>query len=68
VVFSILIAAPLAWYLMNKWLEDFEYKTDITWEIFAVAGAMSVMIALITISYQAIHAALANPVKNLRSE
>jgi putative ABC transport system permease protein len=68
VLISIVIASPLAWYLMKKWLEDFEYKTDITWDVFALAGLTSVFIAVVTISYQSISAALSNPVRNLRSE
>jgi putative ABC transport system permease protein len=68
VLISMLIAAPLAWYMMQKWLEDFSYRTAITWDIFVLAGVMSVMIALLTISYQSIRAALVKPVNNLRSE
>ncbi|HEY9005790.1 MAG TPA: ABC transporter permease [Ohtaekwangia sp.] len=68
VLISMLIAAPLAWYMMQKWLEDFSYRTEITWDIFVLAGAMSILIALLTISYQSIRAALVKPVNNLRSE
>ena len=68
VVISFTIAAPLSWYLMTKWLEDYKYKTPITWDVFLVAGALAVVIALITISYQSVSAALANPAKRLRSE
>ncbi|HWA35642.1 MAG TPA: FtsX-like permease family protein, partial [Cyclobacteriaceae bacterium] len=68
VLVSFLIAAPVAWYGMTKWLEDYKYKIEITWEIFMVAGIISVLIALFTISYQSISAALANPANRLRSE
>jgi putative ABC transport system permease protein len=53
---------------MQKWLQDYKYKTDIGWEVFAAAGIISVVIALLTVSYQSIRAALANPATNLRSE
>jgi putative ABC transport system permease protein len=68
VILSIIIATPVAWWLMNKWLLDFAYHIQITWKAFAVAGCISVLIALLTVSFQAIKAALANPVKSLRSE
>jgi len=68
IVLAILIASPIAWYAMNKWLQDFVYRATIQWWIFAVAGMAAILIALITISYQSIKAALANPVKSLRSE
>ena len=65
---AFLIAAPLSWWAMNKWLQDYSYKTDISWCVFAAAGLLTVVIALGTISFQAIKAALANPVKSLRTE
>jgi putative ABC transport system permease protein len=68
VVISIVIATPLTWYLMNKWLQDFAYKISIQWWMFVAAGAMSVLIALVTVSTQAIKAAVTNPVKSLKSE
>ena len=68
VLISILIASPLAWYFMHKWLQDFAYKITIGWWVFALAGTMAIVIAFITISFQAVKAALANPVKSLRSE
>jgi putative ABC transport system permease protein len=68
VTISFVIAAPLAWYMMRKWLEDYTYKTDITWDVFILAGVISVVIALITVSYQSLRAALANPANSLRSE
>jgi len=68
VIISFFIAAPIAWYFMHKWLADFAYRTDISWWIFATAGILAVLIAVITISFQAIKAAIANPVKALRAE
>jgi putative ABC transport system permease protein len=68
VFISILIASPVAWWAMNKWLQDFAYKTDISWWVFVLAGVAALIIALITVSFQAIKAAIANPVKSLRSE
>jgi len=68
VLISFVIAFPLAWYYMNKWLEDFAYRIDISWVVFAGAGLIALLIALLTISFQAIRAAVANPVKSLRSE
>ena len=63
-----IIAWPLAWYGMHQWLQDFAYRTPISWWIFALAGALAIMIALVTISFQAIKAAVSNPVKSLRNE
>ena len=68
VLLALLIASPIAWYFMQEWLQDFAYRIDISWWIFALAGFLALLIAFITISYQAIKAALANPVKNLRTE
>ena len=68
VLLAIVIASPLAWWAMNKWLEDFAYKTSIEWWVFVVAGLFAVFIALSTVSFQSIKAALVNPVKSLRSE
>jgi putative ABC transport system permease protein len=68
VVLAILIAFPLAWYVMNQWLADFAYKTNIEWWIFAISGLLAISIALITVSFKAIKAAIVNPVKSLRSE
>jgi len=65
---AFLIATPLAWYFMNKWLQDYVYRINISWWVFALAGILALLIALITISFQAIKAAIANPVKSLRSE
>jgi ABC-type antimicrobial peptide transport system permease subunit len=65
---ALLIASPIAWYSMDKWLEDFAYKTPISWWMFVVAGFTAICITLFTISFQAVKAALANPVNSLRSE
>jgi len=68
VTLSIIISTPMAWYAMNKWLQGFIYRVDVHWWIFLLAGVIALIIAFITISFQAIKAALANPVKSLRSE
>lgn len=68
VVLAILIASPVAWYFMHKWLQDFAYRIPISWWIYAVAGAGAIGIALVTVSYQAFRAATANPVDSLRTE
>ena len=65
---AFLIAAPLAWYFMNKWLQDYAYRINISWWLFIAGGAGAIIIALITVSFQAIKAAIANPVKSLRTE
>jgi putative ABC transport system permease protein len=68
VLISIAIAFPLAYILMNNWLEGFAYHIDIPWWVFVLAGLVAIGIALFTVSFQAIKAALANPVKSLRTE
>ena len=68
VMISLLIAVPIAWWAMYSWLKDFPYRVDIHWWVFVMAGLLSILIALITVSYQSIRAGLANPVKSLRSE
>jgi putative ABC transport system permease protein len=68
IMISILVATPVAWYFMNGWLADFAYRVSINWWVFLIAGAAAVFIALLTVSVQAIKAALANPVKSLRTE
>ncbi len=65
---SCLVGIPIAWSVLHGWLQQFQYRTEISWWIFIVAGAGALMITLLTVSYQAIKAALANPVKNLRVE
>ena len=68
VVIALVIAVPIAWYGMNKWLEDFHYRISIQWWIFIIAGILALVIAFATISLQTIRAARANPVKSLRTE
>ena len=68
VLLAILIASPIAWYGMNKWLQDFAYRIPISWWIFVLSGLVAIVIALFTVSFQSIKAALMNPVRSLRSE
>jgi putative ABC transport system permease protein len=68
VLLAVLIATPIAWFALNKWLGNFAYRISIQWWVFALAGGAALFIALLTISFQAIGAALANPIKSLRSE
>jgi putative ABC transport system permease protein len=68
IIIGIVIATPVAYLIMNKWLEDYAYRINISWWMLLIAGVVALLIALITISYQAIKAAIANPVKSLRSE
>ena len=68
VLIAALVAFPVAWWVMNNWLQDFAYHINISWWIFVIAGSLAVLIALITISFQAIKAAIRNPVKSLRTE
>lgn len=68
VIISFLIAAPLSWWAMHSWLQDYTYRVSIQWWVFAAACVVSVVIALLTVSYQAIRAAMANPVRSLRSD
>jgi len=68
IAIAFLIATPLAWYFMHQWLQDYAYRIDISWWIFLVGGIAAIVIALATISFQAIKAAVANPVKSLRTE
>jgi putative ABC transport system permease protein len=68
VLIALVIAVPIGWIFMNKWLQDFAYRINVSWWIFLVAGFIAILIALITISFQSIKAAIANPVKSLRTE
>jgi putative ABC transport system permease protein len=68
VLISFFIAAPLSWFFMHQWLEDFAYRINISWWVFVVAGVTAALIALFTISFQAVRAAITNPVKSLRTE
>jgi predicted permease len=68
VVVSFMLATPLSWYFLNAWLAKYIYRTELSWWIFALAGTTALAITILTVSFQAIKAAIANPVKNLRSE
>jgi len=68
VLIGCVIAFPLSWWAMHKWLQDFAYRIDISWWVFVLAGFAALLIALLTVSFKAIKAALANPVKSLRTE
>jgi putative ABC transport system permease protein len=68
VFISLIIATPIAWYLMQKWLQDYEYRIAISWDVFLLAGVVAVFVAVLTISYQSIRAAFMKPVNGLRSE
>ncbi len=68
VIIAFVIASPVAWWIMHNWLQDFAYRINISWWIFLGAGFLAIIIALGTISFQAIRAAIANPVKSLRTE
>jgi len=66
--FSLIFSSPIAYYIMNKWLQDFAYRIDIKWWVFILAGTTAIAIAMLTVCYQAIRAAMVNPVKSLKSE
>jgi putative ABC transport system permease protein len=68
VLLAIVIATPLAWFMMNKWLEDFAYRVQISWTVFVLAALIAIVITMATISYRAIKAAMANPVSSLKAE
>ncbi|MDB5209361.1 MAG: FtsX-like permease family protein, partial [Sediminibacterium sp.] len=68
VLIAIVFASPLAWWIMNKWLQDFAYRTNIGWTVFVLSASIACVIAFITVSTQAIRAAISNPVKSLRTE
>ena len=65
---AIVIAIPAAWWASAKWLQGFSYRTSVTWDVFAVAALATILLAIITVSFRAIKAALVNPVKSLRTE
>jgi putative ABC transport system permease protein len=65
---AVVLGIPLAWYVTRKWLENYAYRVELGWEVFALAGGLALLIALLTVSYQSIKSALANPVDSLRSE
>jgi ABC-type antimicrobial peptide transport system permease subunit len=68
VIISLLIATPLAYFFMHNWLQNYQYRAEISWWIFVAAGVGALLITLVTVSYQSIRAARSNPVKSLRSE
>src|SRR6185436_3713326 len=68
VCIATVIAVPVAWFTMNKWLQDFAYRINISAWVFLAAGALAILVALVTVSFQAIKAAIANPVTSLRTE
>jgi len=68
VMLAFVIATPIAWWFMSKWLQDFAFRIELSWWIFAVTGIVALLIALITLSFQAIRAAIANPVDSLKTE
>ncbi|HEY6900604.1 MAG TPA: ABC transporter permease, partial [Puia sp.] len=68
VLLAIIIASPVAWYIMHVWLQDFAYRIIISWWIFAAAGLLSLIIALLVIGFQTVRTAIANPTKSLRAE
>lgn len=68
ILIAIVLASPLAWYVMDKWLHNFVYHIDLSWGIFVLAGGISISVALFTVSFQSVKAALMNPVKSLKSE
>ena len=68
VIIACLISVPLSFFFMQGWLQNFEYRTPVSWNIFATVGAGALCITLLTVSFQAVRAAIANPVKSLRSE
>jgi ABC-type antimicrobial peptide transport system permease subunit len=68
VIIAILIATPMAWWAMHNWLQNYTYRVPISWFTFIIAGTLAIIIAAVTVSYQAIKAAVANPVKSLRTE
>jgi putative ABC transport system permease protein len=68
IIIALILAIPVAWYVMSEWLKDFAYRVNIEWWIFLVAAVIAIIIAFLTISTQAIKAAISNPVKSLRTE
>lgn len=68
VIIAFIIAVPVGWYIMSKWLQEFAYRTDLSWWIFALSALIAVVIALVTVSFQSVKAAIVNPVKSLRTE
>jgi len=65
---AFVIASPIAWFAMNKWLQDFAYRINISWWIFLLTGLLALIIALLTVGFQTVKAAITNPIKSLRTE
>jgi putative ABC transport system permease protein len=68
IIIALLVAFPVSGWAMNKWLDNFAYRIPVSWWMFAIAGGLALLIAFITISYQSIKSAVANPVKSMRTE
>ena len=68
VLIAIIISIPISWYSMNKWLEDFSYRIEIGWGVFALAIFLAIVISILTVSFQSIKAAIVNPIKSLKTE
>jgi len=68
VIIALLVASPIAYYIMSQWLQKFNYRTTVSWDVFVIACSGALIIALVTVSFQAIKAAISNPVKSLRTE
>ena len=68
IIIALLIATPVTWYAMNKWLLNYSYHIDVAWWIFLLSGVIAIFITLLTVSFQSAKAALMNPIKSLRSE
>jgi len=68
VIIAFVIASPVAWFVMHNWLQNFAYRIGISWWIFVLAGLLAVLVAFLTISFQSVRAAVANPAKSLRTE
>ena len=68
IIVALFVAVPIAYYLMQTWLQDYEYRIDMSWSVFAVAGTIAIAVALVTVSYHAVRSALINPIKSLRTE
>ena len=68
VIISCVIAFPIGWWSMNSWLQNYQYRTSIQWWVFGIAGVSALLLAVITVSYQALKAALSNPIKSLRTQ
>jgi ABC-type antimicrobial peptide transport system permease subunit len=68
VIISFLVSIPLSWYFTHNWLQNYSYRTAVSWWVFVVAATIALLITLVTVSFQTIKAAISNPVKNLRTE